>query len=205
MSRQARQLRRQPQRAPRHELLVFTEGEVTEVQYLKELERRHRDKVVITIDHRRGVPLTLVEHAAKARERDLKLQRKQRGTARDEYWCVFDHDDHPNIPAALELARNNSIEVAFSNPCMELWLLLHDRDQTAYIERHEVQREWRELSGCEGKHLSSDALDLLNENYAAARGRAQHLDEKHRLDGSPERENPSSSVWRLVQTVLDHS
>ena len=60
VSRQARQLRRQPQRAPRHELLVFTEGEVTEVQYLKELERRHRDKVVITIDHRRGVPVTLM-------------------------------------------------------------------------------------------------------------------------------------------------
>ena len=205
MSRKARQLRRQPQRAPRHELLVFTEGEVTEVQYLKELERHHRSKVVITIDNRRGVPLTLVRLAIEARERDLKLQRKERGPARDEYWCVFDRDTHPNIPAALELARNNSIEVAFSNPCLELWLLLHDRDQTAHIDHHDAQKEWRALSGCTDKHLNPAALDLLIRNYADARARAEYLDEKHRLDGSPEHANPSSSAWRLVQTVLDHS
>lgn len=205
MSRQAGSLRRQPQRALRHQLLVFTEGEVTEVQYLKELERRHRDKVVITIPDKHGVPLTLVEYAVEARERDLKLQRKQRGTARDEYWCVFDRDTHPNIPAAFDLAQRNSIEIAFSNPCIELWFLLHSRAHTAYIERHDLQKEWRDLSGCKDKHLSPAALDLLNENYEDARARAEHLDKKHRLDGSPEQANPSSSLWRLVQAVLDHS
>lgn len=205
MSRRARQLLREPRRAQRYELLVFTEGEVTEVEYLKDLERQHRHAVVVTVDAFHGGPLQLVQHAVEARAHDLKVEKKGRGRARDEYWCVFDRDQHEGIPSALALARSNSIEVAYSNPCMELWFLLHDRDQMAHIERHDAQRSWRDLSGCKDKHLSSTALDLLNENYAAARARAQYLDEKHRRDDSPEHHNPSTSAWRLVQTVLDHS
>ena len=30
--------------------------------------------------------------------------------------------------------------VAVSNPCFELWLVLHAREQTAFISRHDVQR-----------------------------------------------------------------
>ena len=54
---------------------------------------------------------------------------KRRAADYDEIWCVFDIDEHPNVPQAVEEARQVGVEVAVSNPCFELWLVLHIRDR----------------------------------------------------------------------------
>lgn len=38
----------------------------------------------------------------------------------DEVWGVFDIDEHPNLPEVRELAAENGIELAISNPRFEL-------------------------------------------------------------------------------------
>jgi len=113
---------------------------------------------------------------------------------------MFDFDEHPHVPEAIALAQRNEINVATSNPCAELWLILHHEQQTAYIEPHAAQRRARELLGC-GKHLTSDALAALDPLYADAVRRAKQLDRKHAGDGSPPRSNPSTDVWRLVERI----
>ena len=71
----------------------------------------------------------------------------------DEIWCVFDTDAHENLPHAIEEARQSGIAVAVSNPCFELWLVLHVREQTAYIDRHDVQRLSNDLGLSDGKRM----------------------------------------------------
>jgi len=51
------------------------------------------------------------------------------------------------------------------------------------------------------KSLTDQALGELTRRYPDAVARAKRLDEKHLKDGSPSRSNPSSDVWRLVETV----
>jgi len=204
VNRRSRPLRRAPRHAQRFEILVFTEGKVTEVEYLKDLERRHRDRTVITVDEFHGSPHSIVARAVAARKTDLEHERKKRGRSRDEYWCVFDCDEHPKLEDAFDLAEANSIHVAFSNPCVELWFVLHLQEQTGHIDRGAAQKVWHAATGSRSKHLDQATLELLTSHFALARSRAQALDRKHDLDGSPDRSNPSSTLWRLVQTVTDH-
>lgn len=184
----------------RQELLVFVEGAVTEEDYLKHWHRRFRRQVNVEIHEFHGTPMALVERAAEEKARNEKAEKRGRGRAHDEVWCVFDVDEHPHLAGALELASRNGIRLAISNPCIELWFLLHFSEQNAYIERSAAQRTAKTHLAC-AKNLTDSALQKLDAGFEIAKIRAQRLDEKHRGDGTPEPGNPSSGLWRLVDVI----
>lgn len=184
----------------RREFLVFTEGERTEDGYLVYWRREFRDTVTVTIDEFHGGPVQLVDRAVDAKRSEARAERRGQGRAHDEVWCVFDRDEHPNFERALEKAAANGIGVAVSNPCIELWFVLHFADQTAYIEGTDARRLSRDLLECE-KVLSPAATAELGRRFADARTRARELDAKHAGDGSPPFSNPSSGAWRLVDQI----
>ena len=184
----------------RRELLVFTEGENTEEGYLIHWWRAHRDQVTVTIAEFHGGPRQLVDRAAAAKRAEASEERRGRGRSHDQVWCVFDRDEHPHVTAALEKAAANGIATALSNPCIELWFLLHFGDQTAHLERDEAQARSMQLLGC-GKTPTPKALAELQAHYPDARTRARKLDAKHRGDDSPRHSNPSSNLWELVDQI----
>ena len=102
------------------------------------------------------------------------------------------------MPQAVEDARKSGIGLVVSNPCFELWFVLHVREQTAFINRHDVQRLANELGLCDGKKIPVAAWTALVEAFDDAKRRARALDERHTGNDSPPRENPSTDVWRLV-------
>jgi RloB-like protein len=193
--------RRRPSRAAvLLDLLVFVEGLRTEDLYLTYWRRQYRDRVRVEIDPYRGGPLQLVEKAVEAQRTEAREARRGRGRAHNQIWCVFDRDEHPNFAEAIGLAGRRSINLAVSNPCLELWFVLHFEDRTAYLERQEAQHRAEQLLGC-SKVLTDSCLNALAERYDEARRRAVKLDEKHAGDGSPPGSNPSSSVWRLIDLI----
>ena len=203
MSRDRGRQRRKPtSAAKRRQILVFTEGLKTEPIYLTDWYRRHRELVLVKIDPFHGAPLQLVEAACQQRTYDLREAKRRRGDPYDEYWCVFDVDQHPHLQEAIETAARCEISVALSNPCVELWFLLHFDNHQAPIDRHNVQDLAAARLGC-GKVLSETALSLLYDHYLDARRRAVALDVKHAGDRSPPMSNPSSSVWRLLDAIRE--
>src|SRR3990172_166191 len=113
-------------------LLIVCEGEKTEPVYFSHWRRRLMQVVTIRIvgGKESGTnPKNIVEFA-RALKHDY-----------DYVWCVFDRDEHEKIPAAFDQAIANGFNVAFSNPCFELWFLIHFQDQTAHIERRSVCRK----------------------------------------------------------------
>lgn len=113
---------------------------------------------------------------------------------------MFDVDEHPSLSEACTLAKAHGITTAISNPCIELWVLLHYEDQTAWIDRHEAQRRVRNVTGL-GKSLTESVVAELIARHEAAAVRARALDRKHANDGSPRGANPSSNVWQLVDSI----
>lgn len=192
--------RRPSTSAVRLELLVFREGLRTEEIYLTYWKRRYRDRVLITIDPDPAGPLQLVERAIETKRTEARDAKKARGRAHDQIWCVFDRDEHPNFGKAVALALKNGVNVAISNPCLELWFLLHFEDQTAHLERKEAQDRSEALLHC-SKVLTDQALAALAERYENAATRAKKLDEKHAGDASPPGSNPSSGMWRLIEVI----
>lgn len=186
--------------AVRKELLIFVEGLQTEEMYLVDWHRRHRDRVQVTVDPFRGAPVQLVEHAVDAQRAEAHDAKRNRGRPHDQIWCVFDRDEHPNVAQAADLARRNGIGLAISNPCLELWFLLHFQDQTASIHRHDAQSQAKVILRC-SKVLTPAATEQLAERYEQAKGRAIGLDKKHCGDGSPVGSNPSSGLWKVVDEI----
>jgi hypothetical protein len=196
--------RRHPsRRAVRFELLAFVEGKPTEDMYLVYWRRRYRDSVLVAIADFHGTPLELARKAAEAKDAEAYEAKRGRGRAHDEIWCVFDRDEHPYIPEAMEHARQHGVHVAFSNPCLELWFLLHFQDRKAFLDRHDAQRRSASFLHC-SKSLTDVALDELFERYDNAKARAVGLHEWHLGNGTlPPDDNPSSSIWRLLDRIRD--
>ena len=101
----------------------------------------------------------------------------------------------------MEEARQSGIEVAISNPCIELWFVLHAREQTAHIHRHDVQSLSNKLGLTDGKKIADAARATLVVGFETAKQRARALDVRHAGNGSPPRSNPSTDVWRLVDRL----
>ena len=198
--RKRRPARRPPFKDPKPVILVVTEGEVTEPEYLGGFVRAVKNpRAEIEVVGGVGVPKTIVEHAKeKKREADKRARReKDDNLSYDQVWCVFDIDAHPNIPDAKQMARDNGIELAISNPCIEIWLWLHFADQPGMQHRHKLQSMMKRHIPKYDKHV--DLSDYAS-GYEMAAQRASRLDEDAKLDNDEGR-NPTTGVWRLTESI----
>ena len=163
----------------RNNVLVVSGGQKTESQYFSGLRLARR--VPITVKCKVDAPLNLVEYAARLRDQ-----------YREEFqavWYVVDVDDF-DIAAAVRAADGAKVNLAVSNPCFELWLLLHFADHRAHIADYRAARDLlaRHVPGYD-KKLDYAAFDPGVEQAVT---RAAHL--------GPD--NPATDVGRLVQAVL---
>jgi RloB-like protein len=190
-------------RRPRKTLLVFCEGEKTEPQYLEALKRQPSVRDVAAVDlrvetgHGGSVPRTLVSLAADARSRAIDEEGEI-----DEFWCVFDVEwprNHPRLGEAVRQARENDIRLAVSNPCFELWLILHFQDCGKWLENDDARRLRRQHDGSSDKNLdAAKYMPLINN----AVRRAVDLAKRHQRDGAVfPHDNPSSGMHLLIATV----
>ena len=203
-NRKRRPGRRAAFRDPKPVILVVTEGEVTEPEYLRGFELACRNaRVTIEVAPEHGVPKTLVElakqykedaEAEAARERDDNL-------AYDSVWCVFDIDEHPRVGEAKEMARDNGIRLAISNPCIELWLLLHFRDQPGMKDRAQVKAM---LAKCVPKYDKHVDYATYSAGYAQAVKRADRMDKAAKKADEPDR-NPTTGVYQLTELIRGES
>ncbi len=184
----------------RRTVLVFTEGRRTEPAYLLGWWRALRHELELEISSEHGTPATLVRLAGDAAARSEREARRGRGDRYDAVWCVFDVDEHPDLDQAVRYALDLGIGVALSNPCIELWFLLHWRDQTAYIDRHSAQAAVAPMIG-DAKALDSSAVKDLIDRHDDAAERARRLEARHRDNGSAPRSNPSSSLPTLIDLL----
>jgi hypothetical protein len=89
--------------------------------------------------------------------------------------------------------------IFISNPCFELWLVLHHRDFHRFCDTRSVESLSRSLDGRAGKSINTSRY--LPHRKEAAR-RARLLDKRHEHDGTafPD-DNPSSGMHRFLHAL----
>jgi RloB-like protein len=194
-------LRRRGARVERRDrILIVCEGHATEPDYLRSLRHDLRaGPVVIKINDDSGVPKTLVERAVELKK-EAEKDAKRNGDSNlrfDEVWCIFDVDTHPNLSAALQQAASNGINVALSNPCFELWILLHFQDQRANINSKAAGSACRKHLPRYQKHIT---YAELKDQYQSAVDRARALEAWQRSRDNAGG-NPSTSVHTLTERL----
>jgi hypothetical protein len=180
--------RRAPYREERSQVLIVCGGKVTEPAYFTGLKSHRRNPAIsVTVKDKGTSPEGVVRHAVKLRE--------SRGY--DEVWCVVDVDQF-DLDGAVRLARQETVNLAVSNPCFEYWLLLHFEACTTPLS------SYSEVAAKLTKHLprySKAALKFRDfaDGVDLAVGRARKsCPEPH----TELRRNPATGVWRLVEAVL---
>lgn len=191
---------------PKVELVIACEGKVTERHYLENCKREYGAGLVkvrwlpVT-----GIPMTVVRAAVSERKRLLAAARKHKDTFEVfRVWAVFDRDAHPDVPQAIELAKSNGVDIAFSDPCFELWPLLHLRDYGSVQDRHSVQQLLsQEMPSYH--HEKSPVVDFeaIKLKFPVAIQRATSLS-RARLSEGNEYGCPSTSVGTLVQKIVEN-
>ncbi len=192
--------RRHPTREPKQRILVVCEGEKTEPCYLKDFQHHERNPLVhIEVADAHGVPLTVVEKAIELR-RNAEAEAKAQHDVNlqfDSVWGIFDVDDHPRVQEAKQMAKAAGIELAISNPCFELWALLHFQDQHAHVERDKVASVLKAHIPGYGKVLD---FELMKDRYQEALRRARELDAEAIRYSEPGR-NPTTGMPRLTEMI----
>lgn len=197
-----RNLRISNKREIKHKILIICEGEKTEVNYFKEIriDKRISDKLVQIKN------CSLGTNPKKVLECAIKESGYKRGKFEnfDEVWIVIDRDEHHDFVETVLDAKIKNINVAHSNPCFELWLLLHFENQTAHIERQNVISK---LS----KHMSY--AKNMNSTYAITKTKLPTASEnatklllKHKMDCKKLDTlecNPSTTVHELVEKIIN--
>ncbi len=125
-------------------LLLICEGSRTEPLYFYDLwqDKRNR-KVVVEIPKCKDTePIKLVKFA------DKYFSNKK--YCYDEIYIIFDKDEHTSYSEAISISlkKDKTLKNDFnelvdfiaipSNPCFELWLLLHYRDIFVIIDRKQI-------------------------------------------------------------------
>ena len=198
--------RRKSRKEPKQRFVLFCEGMNTEPTYFSALKQTWTGALIV-VETRRGVgvPMTIAREAVKfAKSGGLtnnSRRKKNSFEENDEVWAVFDRDEHPNFDDAVSLCQANSVGVARSNPCFELWLILHEKDYDRPDHRNAVQRELKNLRPEYDNHRGKipDCDDLVT-RVELAEERGEAMVKRREVERNPHG-NPSTTVGMLTRAI----
>ncbi len=139
--------------------------------------------------------------AEKAKAEAESRKQKDSFEKGDRIWAVFDRDAHPRFEEAVALCKQHGVGVARSDPCFELWLILHERDYDKPCTRQEAQRELKRLRPEYDRDgaKTPDCADMAR-RVEEAEKRAEAQLRSRKEEGAPH-DNPSTTVFRLTRAI----
>lgn len=159
---------------------VFCEGE-TEIAYVKFLRSLYRAPIqVITKKGKSNISEDFI----------VKSKNEYVQTEQDKVFLMYDLD----VDGMLEqLQKIPNAELLVSNPCVELWFLLHYQEQKTEISSDKCMKKLQKFSKEYKKGtLSEVEKEALDKNKELAVERAKALDVFN---------NPSTTIYRLLDLL----
>ena len=193
---------------PNIRIVAFCEGKSTEPKYIETFRDMYGNGLVdVKPIKAAGVPYTLIEKACCEKKRLDIVARKSKDPLDKKFqvWAVFDCDEHPRISESFKMAKDNGIYIGYSNPCFEIWPMLHIQSLTAEIHRHALQRKLAKFIVGYDANGSKEACPRLlaktyDNSYEIAKNRAIFLHTEHTKVGL-DKANPYTDVYKLFDLI----
>jgi len=185
--RRQRVIKRQIRVRPiKKKIYVFLEGKNSEPGYLETYSRLYPGVLAgLELKRAQGVPATLVSKAVELKKTISRRSYIEQNGKNDEIWVVCDRDAHPNYHQSIAQAHSQGIKVAASNPCFELWLILHFKEVDAALNHHEIQSLCqKEVPGYQKRACKVPDLDKVIPLHRDAEERAKKLLSLRQADGA---------------------
>src|SRR5690554_3354392 len=160
---------------------IFCEGK-TEVAYINYLKRKYRIS---------SIQIHATEKGNNISENYIKNYKQDKFTDESDIDFLMYDIDAPKMLEKLQGIPNTIL--LSSNPCIELWFLLHHKNQKASIKTYECIREIENRCKGYSKGAICDKLfDKLNNFEEKAISRAKELKDY---------KNPSSTIYILLEKL----
>jgi RloB-like protein len=187
--REPRSSRRPLVGEPGRRILVVCGAEKTESDYLNALKQQQGLRGLRVVPQPRGKGKDPEKVVRQALQLDADSADRY-----DEVWCVLDVDTF-DLDPAVRIARTAGVRLAISNPCFELWLLLHREECGASLTTAQAKARLRK------RVREYDKARLDFGDFAAGVDNA--VERSRRLhDGATVGTNPSSGMWKLVEMIM---
>lgn len=183
-------------------ILISTEGKnKTEETYFNHFKNNNKNYVIKFAKGNDTDPSGIFYAAQKTMQKE-ELDFEQG----DLVYCVFDVDfsqsRKKDIEYVLKKSKKENIHIILSNPCFEIWFLLHYRYSTRIYESNDavVNDLQKYLPGYEKK---SDIFDLLKDHSDDAIKYSKKLKEYHQEMGNVDIIdcNPSTDIYKIIETL----
>jgi hypothetical protein len=198
--------RNRPTLSPKTRFIVYCEGSTTEPGYFNALRRSYRSALIDVEIQPTGAPRTIAEKAVERAKKEglakgVKARPKSSFESKDQVWAVFDRDEHESFDIAIELCTRHGVNIGRSNPCFEVWLILHEEEFHRPDDRHQVCRHLRCLCPEYDPHGAKicNWPKLLEHVEIAEQRASQQLSERER-EGAPFG-RPSTTVGALAEAI----
>lgn len=192
--------------------LIVTEGTETEVNYFENISRIIKDRF------KNNIIVEKVDLDVKGLGRSTKvlvneaIKKRSLNHSYSDVWVVFDKDDNNDFDEAITLAKKEGLNVAWSNECFELWILLHFQDLKAAISRGDYTDKLntyfkkKNLNNGEYDKNIYDIFDITSQYVSTAIKRSNSLLEYHKSNNifSPDKMNPATMIQDLVAELVKY-
>jgi hypothetical protein len=200
----ARLERREAFKEPKRTFFIFSEGKNTEPEYLRAIHNLYPKAIIaIEVEPAAGAPQT-IERKAIAKKKEISERAEEDSFSKnDQVWAVFDRDEHDKYLQSVNNCESNGIGVARSNPCFELWLILHEGDydkactrQQVQVDLGKVRKEYNRKSG-----KLPDCKEMVARVEAAEKRAAKQI-QRREADGNPHGA-PSTTFGELTKAIRE--
>ncbi|WP_457563067.1 RloB family protein [Caminibacter pacificus] len=120
----------------------------------------------------------------------------------DQIWAVFDKDEvkDEHFDKSIRTIRKNKYKVAYSNPCFELWFLLHFNFYQTSLTKNLCLKK---LKNYIPKYEKNDKnmYDKLKNKVQIAIRNAKKLEKINKSKKVPHNKNPYTNVYKLVEEL----
>lgn len=194
-------------------ILIVGEGRETEYNYFVGFRNAYEDILKATTTSvsvargRGGNARGIVENAIKALKK-FQPDRK-RG---DRVFLLLDTEGAgraPELPDAEKLAAKHGVEIVYSCPAFEYWLLCHfaraSRGHFADCQAviNALDAQWSSVSKAAYDKADLDLFARLSTLLDAARTQSLQIDLHHiGISGTARRTNPSTQVYELIGILI---
>ncbi len=189
--------RRVNEREPKQTFLIVCEGAKTEPNYFNSFRVRTATIKVRGAGDNTVNVVSLALHLSKEQAKE--------GPRYDQIWCVFDRDENTpeRFNEAFAMADKEGVKIAYSNQAFELWYLLHFNYYNTPMSRSSYIKKLDKLLGHKYEKNSPTIYDELKDKQPDAIRNAKRLLETH-AELAPEKNDPSTTVHRLVEELNQH-
>ena len=182
--------------------LIVTDAEKTEKNYFEGIKNSIPDSL------KNDLQIKIYSNKALSKIIDFAAEQRNKDERFRNIWLVFDRDEVKNFDKLIEVAKKNKMNVAWSNPCFEIWLMSYFKNLENIPNSKKCcetfEKVFQENTNKKYKKSEEKIYNILcekgNENSAIKRSREKYH-QVRREYSKPSKMIGCTTVYKLVEKL----